>query len=57
MTSTSFGIDFRDPVLERSVLALRINRRAPRHVLDRAQRAIDRADVMIGALPGVISMG
>jgi len=40
--------------LERSVIALRVNRRAPRHVLDRAQRAIDRADVMIGALPGVI---
>jgi hypothetical protein len=41
--------------LERSVIALRVNHRAPRGVLDRAQRAIDRADVMIGALPGVIS--
>ncbi len=41
--------------LERSVIALRVNHRAPRNVLDRAQRAIDRADVMIGALPGVIS--
>src|SRR5260221_9515074 len=39
--------------LDRAVCALRINRRAPARVLARAQRAIDRADVMIGALPGV----
>jgi hypothetical protein len=43
--------------LDRAVTALRIHRRAPRPVLDRAQRAIDRADVMIGALPGVIPAG
>jgi hypothetical protein len=41
--------------LDRDVTALRLNRRAPALVLKRAQRAIDRADVMIGALPGVIS--
>lgn len=41
--------------MDRSVAAHRVNRRAPRGVLDRAQRAIDRADVMIGALPGVIT--
>jgi hypothetical protein len=40
--------------LDRSVTALRLNRRAPAQVLARAQRAIDRADVMVGALPGVI---
>ena len=40
--------------LDREVLALKINRRAPARVLERAQRAIDRADVMIGALPGVV---
>jgi hypothetical protein len=39
--------------LDRTVTALRIHRRAPAAVLARAQRAIDRADVMIGALlPG-----
>jgi hypothetical protein len=36
--------------LDREVTAARINRRAPARVLARAQRAIDRADVMIGAL-------
>jgi len=41
--------------LDRNVSALRVNRRAPVPILARAQRAIDRADVMIGALPGVIS--
>jgi len=40
--------------LDRTVRALRINRRAPAGVLAKAQRAIDRADVMIGALPGVM---
>ena len=39
--------------LDRTVAALRLNRRAPARVLAKAQRAIDRADVMIGALPGV----
>jgi len=41
--------------LDRSISAHRVNRRAPRQILERAQRAVDRADVMIGALPGVIS--
>ncbi|CAN5132000.1 hypothetical protein BH11MYX1_BH11MYX1_12690 [soil metagenome] len=41
--------------LDRTCTALRVNRRAPAPILLRAQRAIDRADVMIGALPGVIS--
>jgi hypothetical protein len=36
--------------LDRSVTAVRINRLAPARVVARAQRAIDRADVMIGAL-------
>ena len=40
--------------LDRSVMAARINRRAPSRLLARAQRAIDRADVMIAALPGVV---
>ncbi|HEY3802426.1 MAG TPA: hypothetical protein VGL61_07450 [Kofleriaceae bacterium] len=40
--------------LERSLLAIRINRKAPMKMLARAQRAIDRADVMISALPGVV---
>jgi hypothetical protein len=41
--------------LDRSVTAARIHRRAPARLLARAQRAIDRADVMISALPGVVS--
>jgi hypothetical protein len=36
--------------LDRSVMAVRINRLAPARVVAKAQRAIDRADVMIGAL-------
>jgi hypothetical protein len=40
--------------LDRSVTAARINRMAPAKILSRAQRAIDRADVMIAALPGVL---
>ena len=40
--------------LERSLLAIRLNRKAPVKMLARAQRAIDRADVMISALPGVV---
>jgi hypothetical protein len=40
--------------LDRAVTAARINRRAPARVVTRAQRAIDRADVMIAALPGVL---
>jgi ribosomal protein L39E len=41
--------------MDRLIRAHRVNRRAPRVILERAQRAVDRADVMIGALPGVIS--
>jgi hypothetical protein len=41
--------------IDRCVMAARINRRAPAKVLARAQRAIDRADVMIAALPGVVA--
>lgn len=39
--------------LERGVLAARLGRRAPAKLVARAQRAVDRADVMIGDLPGV----
>lgn len=39
--------------LERGVLAARLGRRAPATVVAKAQRAVDRADVMIGGLPGV----
>lgn len=39
--------------IDRTITAVRINRLAPARVVARAQRAIDRADVMIGALlPG-----
>jgi hypothetical protein len=41
--------------LERSLLAIRLNRKAPIKLIARAQRAIDRADVMISALPGVLA--
>lgn len=41
--------------LDRTVTAARIHRRAPARLLAKAQRAIDRADVMIAALPGVVS--
>ena len=40
--------------IDRAVTAARINRRAPARLLTRVQRAIDRADVMISALPGVL---
>ena len=40
--------------IDRAVTAARINRRAPARLLAKAQRAIDRADVMIAALPGVL---
>ncbi len=36
--------------LDRSLTAVRINRMAPAKMIARAQRAIDRADVLIGAL-------
>jgi hypothetical protein len=36
--------------LDRKVTAARIGRRVPVEVIDKAQRAIDRADVMISAL-------
>jgi hypothetical protein len=41
--------------IDRAVTAARINRRAPARLLAKAQRAIDRADVMISALPGVLA--
>jgi hypothetical protein len=41
--------------IERNLLAIRLNRKAPIKLLARAQRAIDRADVMISALPGVVA--
>jgi len=40
--------------LDRAIMGVRINRRAPAAVVGRAQRAIDRADVLISALPGVL---
>jgi len=39
--------------VDRAVTAARVNRQASAKVVAKAQRAIDRADVMIGALPGV----
>ena len=41
--------------LDRAVTAARLNRLAPARVIAKAQRAIDRADVMISALPGVLA--
>lgn len=41
--------------VDRTVTAARLNRMAPARLIAKAQRAIDRADVMIGALPGVIN--
>ena len=41
--------------IDRAVTAARIHRRAPAKLLAKAQRAIDRADVMIAALPGVLA--
>ena len=39
----------------RTLTAARLNRMAPARVIAKAQRAIDRADVMISALPGVLA--
>ena len=39
--------------LDRDALAARLGRHVPAAIIRGAQRAIDRADVMIGALPGV----
>jgi hypothetical protein len=39
--------------LERGIIAARIGRRAPARLLAKAQRAIDRADVLVGDLAGV----
>ncbi len=41
--------------LDRGITAARLGRRASARLLARAQRAIDRADVMISALPGVLT--
>lgn len=40
--------------IDRSIIAARIHRRAPAKLLKRVQRAIDRADVLISSLPGVL---
>jgi hypothetical protein len=40
--------------IDRAIIAARIHRRAPAKLLKRAQRAIDRADVLISSLPGVL---
>jgi len=40
--------------LDRAVTAARLGHRAPARVVARAQRAVDRADVLISALPGVL---
>lgn len=41
--------------LDRGISAVRVNRKAPAKLVARAQRAIDRADVFISALPGVLT--
>lgn len=40
--------------IERGIIAARINRRAPSKLIKRAQRAIDRVDVLVSTLPGVM---
>lgn len=40
--------------LDRAVTGARIGRRAPARLIAKVQRAIDRADVLISALPGVL---
>jgi hypothetical protein len=40
--------------IDRTLIAARMHRRAPAKLLKRAQRAIDRADVLISSLPGVL---
>ena len=40
--------------LDRGLLAAKIGRRAPAGIVAKAQRAVDRADVFVGALPGVV---
>jgi len=40
--------------IDRAVTAARLGQRAPRRLVARAQRAVDRADVLISALPGVL---
>jgi hypothetical protein len=40
--------------IDREIIAARINRRAPAKLLKRTQRAVDRADVLISSLPGVL---
>jgi hypothetical protein len=40
--------------IDRAIIAARINRRAPAKLIKRAQRAIDRVDVLISTLPGVM---
>ena len=40
--------------IERGIIAARIGRQAPMKLLKRAQRAIDRVDVLVSTLPGVM---
>lgn len=40
--------------IDRAIIAARIHCRAPAKLLKRAQRAIDRADVLVSSLPGVL---
>ena len=40
--------------LERGVIAARLGKKAPARLVARARRAIDRADVLISTLPGVL---
>jgi hypothetical protein len=40
--------------LDRAITAARLSRKAPSRLVARAQRAVDRADVFISALPGVL---
>ena len=40
--------------LERGVIAARLGKKAPARLVARARRAVDRADVLISTLPGVL---
>jgi hypothetical protein len=40
--------------LDRAVTAARLGKKAPARLVARAQRAVDRADVLISTLPGVL---
>ncbi len=40
--------------LERGIIAVRLAKKAPARLVARARRAIDRADVLVSTLPGVL---